>query len=78
MRNSNLSACQVWYFAQPFRHTGPLVLLIDHVAKDCMYFIGLASIVLFGFALALHVLFRDVNHSLSADIKIQRMPNPGF
>ena len=34
--------------------------MIDNIAKDCVYFLGLASIILFGFSLALHVLFRGV------------------
>ena len=50
----------MWYFAQPFRRTGALVLMIDNIAKDCVAFLALAFVVLVGFAIALHVLFRSV------------------
>ena len=51
----------MWYFAHPFRRTGALVLMIDNIVKDCIAFLALAFVVLFGFALALHVLLRNVS-----------------
>lgn len=54
----------MWYFAQPFRGTGALVLMIDNIIQDCVSFLGLAFVILFGFGLALHILFR---HALAGD-----------
>ena len=34
--------------------------MIENIIKDCFAFLALAFVVLFGFALALHVLFRSV------------------
>lgn len=54
----------MWYFAQPFRGTGALVLMISNIVQDCISFLGLAFIVLFGFGLAMHILFR---HEMRGD-----------
>lgn len=34
--------------------------MIDNIAKDCVAFLALAFIILVGFAIALHVLFKSV------------------
>ena len=54
------TAClfQVWYHAQAFQSTGALVLMIDYIFQDAVYFLGLAFIVLCGFAFALSFLLR--------------------
>mgnify|MGYP000459425404 CR=1 FL=1 len=52
----------MWYFAQPFRGTGALVLMIGNIIQDCILFLGLAFIVLFGFGLAMYILFRHEAH----------------
>jgi len=57
---SILASIKVWYFAQPYQNTGALVLMINHIVRDCIAFLFLAFVVLFGFALALHVLFRGL------------------
>jgi len=51
---------KVWYFFQPFRKTGSLVLLIANVLNDVVMFLVLAFIVLVGFALAFFVMYRMV------------------
>ena len=35
--------------------------MINDVANDCIVFFALGSVILFGFSLSLHVLFRHVN-----------------
>lgn len=72
-RRVDLFLCvQLWYFAQPFRDSGALVLMIKNVAKDCAIFLMLAFFALFGFALALHVLFRSVD---PAELEAQELEN---
>lgn len=48
------------YYILPFRHTGPLVLIIQEIMKDMLVFIVLVVTVLAGFTVAFFVLF---NHS---------------
>lgn len=48
----------MWYFAQAFEKTGALVLMIEHIVKDCIPFLTLAFVILSGFSLALFVLFQ--------------------
>ena len=62
----------MWYFAQPFRDTGALVLMIYNIARDCVAFLCLSFIVLFGFGLALHVLFRGISASTEEDVSNAR------
>ena len=48
----------MWYHAQAFPETGPLVIMIDRIFKDVFYYLGLVFIVLIGFALGLRFLLR--------------------
>lgn len=48
------------YYILPFRHTGPLVLIIQEIMRDMSVFILLVITVLAGFTVAFFVLF---NHS---------------
>eukprot|EP00210_Caulerpa_lentillifera_P007837 g7479.t1 len=51
---------KVWYFLQAFSQTGALVLMIENVIKDCIPFLILSGIVLFGFSIGLFAMFQDV------------------
>eukprot|EP00210_Caulerpa_lentillifera_P009493 g9053.t1 len=48
------------FYARPFRHTGPLVIIISAIIQEIVYFLALALAVIFGFALAFYVLYRHV------------------
>eukprot|EP00210_Caulerpa_lentillifera_P007820 g7462.t1 len=71
---SILSACiavesiliwiKVWYFAQAFEKTGAFVLMIENIIKDCVPFLGLAVVILFGFSFALFILFQQALHEI--------------
>jgi len=49
----------LWYFAQSFEGTGALVLMIEKVIQDCLYFVLLASFAMIGFGLALFITFQS-------------------
>jgi len=64
---SILAWFKLWYFAQPFDHTGALVLLISNVILDCIPFLALSLVVLVGFSVAFYVLFQCVSNLATAD-----------
>ncbi|GMH42925.1 hypothetical protein BSKO_10847 [Bryopsis sp. KO-2023] len=47
------------YYTLPFKHTGPLVLIILEIMKDMTFFLCLGATVLAGFTVAFFVLFND-------------------
>ena len=52
------------YYAQAFRATGPLVIMIFEIFKDTLFFLVLMLAIMFGFGVAFFVTFR---HSLDED-----------
>lgn len=46
------------FYAQPFKHTGPLVIIIQEILKDMLFFLVLAVSIMFGFGVAFFVLFQ--------------------
>eukprot|EP00210_Caulerpa_lentillifera_P006581 g6286.t1 len=69
---------KVWYFAQSYRVTGALVLLIENVVRDCFPFLFLAGVVLLGFSIGLFVLFQNSLkdfHEHNADDDIKKVHN---
>lgn len=57
------------YYARPFRKTGPLVIIVSAIAKDIMPFLLLAASVMFGFAVAFYVLYRESRGNGTDSIK---------
>jgi len=53
------------FYARPFRPTGPFVIVISSLASTIMPFLLLAFCVMFGFALAFHILYRHVSEITS-------------
>eukprot|EP00210_Caulerpa_lentillifera_P007813 g7455.t1 len=54
---------KVWYFLQAFSKTGALVLMIENVIRDCIPFLILSGVVLFGFSIGLFAMYQDVVHA---------------
>ena len=52
------------YYAQAFRKTGPLVIMIFEIIKDMLFFLITAAAVFFAFGLAFFVIFR---HDIEED-----------
>eukprot|EP00210_Caulerpa_lentillifera_P009034 g8622.t1 len=63
MKEINVTMKEVWYFAQAFQQTGALVLMIENVARDCIFFLILAALVLISFSFALFNLFQHILHN---------------
>lgn len=49
---------ELLFYAQPFKHTGPLVIIIQEILKDMIFFLVLAVSIMFGFGVAFFVLFQ--------------------
>eukprot|EP00210_Caulerpa_lentillifera_P001043 g1006.t1 len=49
---------KIWDYAQAFTETGALVLMIENVIRDCVFFLILSGIVLVAFSIALFILFQ--------------------
>eukprot|EP00210_Caulerpa_lentillifera_P007815 g7457.t1 len=57
---------KVWYILQAFSETGALVLMIANVIRDCIPFLTLSGIVLFGFSFGLFAMFQDVIQAIDS------------
>eukprot|EP00210_Caulerpa_lentillifera_P007810 g7453.t1 len=77
--NATITAL-VWYFAQAFKKTGPFVLMIENIIKDCAPFLVLALVILLGFSFAMFVLFQQAlhenDHNDTRDLIKQSFGNP--
>eukprot|EP00210_Caulerpa_lentillifera_P003428 g3271.t1 len=60
---------KIWNYAQAFAETGALVLMIENVIRDCVFFLVLAGVVLVAFGIALFIMFQHVirHHESSPD-----------
>lgn len=60
---ASICCCLIWwkflYFFQPYRATGPLILMIFEIIKDICFFIFVLLMVLFGFTNTFYVLFNE-------------------
>ena len=54
--------CKVLYYLQPFRSTGPLVIIVSAIALDILPFLLLATCVMLGFTVAFFVLYRHYRY----------------
>eukprot|EP00210_Caulerpa_lentillifera_P004984 g4758.t1 len=50
------------YFAQAFKLSGPLVVMIREIVYDILVFLCLAGMILMGFSIAFFVIYRHVDH----------------
>ena len=54
--------CKVLYYLQPFRSTGPLVIIVSAIVWDILPFLLLAACVMLGFTIAFFVLYRHYRY----------------
>eukprot|EP00210_Caulerpa_lentillifera_P003430 g3273.t1 len=49
---------KIWYYAQAFAETGALVLMIENVIRDCLFFLLLSGVILVAFGISLFIMFQ--------------------